>query len=213
MTTGAGDRPAPPLLFDGPLASRDLVVLAHGAGAAMDSPFMTTIAQGLAAADIRVARFEFPYMRAQRAGGPKRPPNRDPVLLDCWRAVVHSAGGGDKVVIGGKSLGGRIASVIADEVGARGVLCLGYPFHAPGRPEKTRLDHLPGMRTPTLIVQGTRDALGRREEVAGYALSAAIAWIDDGDHSFNPRRASGRSLEQNLAAAVAAATSFVKQLS
>jgi predicted alpha/beta-hydrolase family hydrolase len=89
-------------------------------------------------------------------------------------------------------MGGRMASLVADEVGVRGLVCLGYPFHPPGQPEKTRTAHLADLRTPTLIVQGTRDTLGSQEDVAGYALSPQIrlVWLADGDHSFKPRKSS-----------------------
>jgi len=122
------------LLIDGPKNATATVVLAHGAGAMMDSPFMNTIAEGLAKTGIRVVRFEFPYMRARREGGRRGAPDREAVLLDAWREMASRLGGGGRLVIGGKSMGGRIASMVADELGARGLVCLGYPFHPPGRP-------------------------------------------------------------------------------
>ena len=114
-------------------------------------------------------------------------------------------------MIGGKSLGGRIASMAADEAGVAGLVCLGYPFHPPGKPERLRTKHLETLRTPTLIVQGTRDALGSREDVAGYRLSPSIriAWIEDGDHSFKPRASSGRTEAQTLAEAIAHVQEFL----
>ena len=205
----------PDVLFDGPDDARLTIVLAHGAGAAMDSPFMNTFAEGLAAAGFRAVRFEFPYMRARRESGKRRPPDRATVLIAAWHSVIESLGGAAGLVIGGKSLGGRIASMIADDVGARGLVCLGYPFHAPGKaaaPE--RLAHMATLKTPALIVQGARDALGNHGEVAGYALSPAIRvhWSADGDHSLKPRVASGRSEAQNLAEAVEAVVEFAQGL-
>ncbi len=200
-----------PLVFDGPDDADLTIALAHGAGGAMDSPFMATIAAGLARAGLRVARFEFPYMRKRRIDGTRRPPDRAPILLETWRAVIATLGSG-RLVIGGKSLGGRIASLLADDAGVRALVCLGYPFHAPGRPATPeRLTHLATLTTPTLIVQGTRDALGAPAEVAGYALSPAIriAWMTDGDHSLKPRKASGVSEADNLTAAVATVVAFV----
>ncbi len=187
----------------------EAVVLAHGAGAPMDSPFLEYVAAGLATRGLRVVRFEFPYMQARREGG-RPPPDREPVLLDHWRAVLAELGGRPPV-IGGKSLGGRMASLLADEVGARGLVCLGYPFHPPGKPQRLRVAHLESLRTPTLVVQGTRDALGSRDEVAGYRLSPSIRvhWIEDGDHSLKPRARSGRSERQNLDEAVDAVAQFV----
>ena len=202
------------LVFDGPDDAELTIALAHGAGAPMDSPFIATIAAGLAAAGLRVARFEFPYMKRRREDGKRRPPDRAPLLLETWRDVIATLGPG-RVVIGGKSMGGRIASMLADEAGVRGLVCLGYPFHAPGKPATPeRLTHLAMLTTPTLIVQGERDALGAQAEVAGYALSPAIriAWMPDGDHSLKPRKASGLSEADNLAAAVAAVTAFTAQI-
>jgi uncharacterized protein len=202
-----------PLLADGPESADQCVMLAHGAGAPMDSPFLNHFSQSLGAAGIRVVRFEFPYMHARREGS-RPPPDREPVLRAAWHEVISGQGGGARVVIGGKSLGGRIASLVADEVGARGLVCLGYPFHPPGKPERLRVAHLASLRTPTLIVQGTRDALGKREEVAGYELSPAIriVWIDDGDHSLKPRARSGRSEKQNLDEAAKAVVEFIRGL-
>lgn len=209
----------PVFLFDGPEPGPDVptIVLAHGAGAPMDSGFMNIVARGLAAEGIRVARFEFPYMRARREGGKNRPPDREPVLRDAWLNAIRSIreiGGGERLVIGGKSMGGRFASMVADEAGVRGLVCLGYPFHPPGKPESLRVKHLETLKTPALIVQGTRDTFGTREEVEGYALSSAIrvVWMEDGDHSFKPRASSGRTEAGNVAAAVEAMAGFVKPL-
>lgn len=207
--------PETPLLFTGPEGPGPTVVLAHGAGASMDSPFMEEVARGLAAAGHRVARFEFPYMRRRREGGGRRPPDRGPVLEETWERVVAALGGGEGVVVGGKSMGGRIASVVADRVGARGLVCLGYPFHPPGKPERLRTAHLRELLTPALFLQGTRDPFGTREEVPGYALPPSIrmVWLPDGDHSFKPRKASGHTHEENLAAAVEAISGFLGDLS
>ena len=203
------------LLFDGPDDAVLTVVLAHGAGAPMNTPFLNTVARGLAADGFRVARFEFPYMRARRETGKKGgAPDREPILRNSWKDVVDKLGGGKTLVIGGKSMGGRIASMVADEVGARGLVCLGYPFHPPGRPEKLRTAHLETLSTPALIVQGTRDAFGTREDVAGYRLSPAIrvVWLEDGDHSWKPRASSGRTEAQNMAEALTAMRTFLATL-
>ena len=206
------DQP-PDLLFDGPSAAPLTLVLAHGAGAPMDSPFMAAFAEGIAALGHRVARFEFPYMIERRLTGKKRPPDRQPRLLEAWASVIARLGP-EGLVIGGKSMGGRMASLIAEEAGVRGLVCLGYPFHPPGRPEKTRTAHLAGLATPTLIVQGSRDPLGNREAVAAYRLSPAIRlhWIEDGNHDLVPRKASGRSLEENWAEAIQAVGAFLQKL-
>jgi len=202
-------------LFDGPADAALTVVLAHGAGAPMNTPFLSSVARGLAAGGYRVARFEFPYMRARRDTGRKGgAPDREPILRNSWKEAVEKLGGGGRLVIGGKSMGGRIASMVADEVGARGLVCLGYPFHPPGRPEKLRTKHLETLATRALVVQGTRDAFGTEEDVAGYRLSPAIrvVWLQDGDHSWKPRAASGRSEAQNMADAIAAIREFLASL-
>ena len=157
-----------------------LFLFAHGAGGGMNFPFMTAVARGLEARGIGVVRFEFPYMKAGR-----RVPDREPVLLQAWRDVVAEHGGGAAVAIGGKSMGGRMASMVADEAEVRALICFGYPFHPPGKPEQVRTAHLEHLRTPALILQGTRDPFGTRDDVAGYRLSKNIRvdWIEGGDHS------------------------------
>ena len=197
-------------LSDGPEDAPVTVALAHGAGAAMDTPFMAAMALGLGERGIRVVRFEFPFMAGRRRDGKRRPPDAAGKLIACWREVVGELGP-EALVIGGKSMGGRIASMIADEQGVRGLLCLGYPFHPAGRPDRLRIEHLAALATPTLILQGERDALGARDEVEQYALSSAIrlSWLPDGDHSFKPRKASGRSEQENLDTAVTVSAAFV----
>jgi uncharacterized protein len=198
------------LLSDGSDHSVTRLVLAHGAGAPMDCPFMNGLARDLAEQGIQVLRFEFPYMNARRSLGKRTPPDSPAVLMRTWLAVIGQLGGGGNLFIGGKSMGGRIATMIADQAGVKGLVCLGYPFHPAGKPEKTRTVHIEPLRTPTLIVQGTRDDLGSRSEVDGYRLSASIRfhWLEDGDHSFKPRKASGRSHPQALREAVAAIVAF-----
>ena len=202
------------IIFNGPNAAPLTVALAHGAGAPMDSPFMEAFAEGLAARGLRCARFEFPYMAQRREDGKKRPPNPARVLLETWRGVIDEIGA-DKLVVGGKSMGGRMASMVAVDLEAegapvRGVACLGYPFHPPGKPEKLRTEHLEGIRTPTLICQGTRDPFGTRDEVPDFPLSQTIRleWLEDGDHGFKPRKASGRTEQQNWEQALNAIQAF-----
>ena len=201
-------------LIDGPDDGAATLVLAHGAGAMMDTPFMDTMASGLAAVGLRVVRFEFPYMAKRRHDGKRRGPDRKPVLLEAWRDVVTKLGPVERLIVGGKSMGGRIASELAAgshaELGISGVACLGYPFHPAGKPNKLRTEHLQAFPIPMLIVQGERDALGGRSEVAGYDLdkSIEIIWLPDGDHSFKPRKSSSHTEDENLAAAVAAVARF-----
>ena len=179
-------------IFDGPKDAAATVLLAHGAGAAMDSSAMEAIANALSAQGLRVARFEFGYMAARRSGARKPPPRAD-LLIPEYIEAVEALGQGS-LIIGGKSMGGRVASMVADELFAQkridGLLCLGYPFHPPKRPDNLRTDHLAELKTPTLICQGTRDPFGSREEVESYALSGSIEflWLEDGDHDLKPRK-------------------------
>ena len=196
-------------LIDGP-EDGPVFIFAHGAGGAMDTPFMNRVARGVAANGIRVFRFEFPYMRARREGKKSGAPDRQPVLLDSWRDAVRQAGA-EQPFIGGKSLGGRMATMVADEVRAGGVICLGYPFHPPGKPDRLRTEHLRSIRTPTLILQGTRDPFGTPEEVAAYGLAFAVKveWLPDGDHSLKPRKGSGVTEASNLSTAVDSISAFI----
>jgi predicted alpha/beta-hydrolase family hydrolase len=200
------------LLFDGDEKAQRLVALAHGAGVGMDSPFKAFLAAALASRGLRVARFEFPYMAARRTGKNK-PPDREPVLREAWLNVIEKLGR-ERLVIGGKSMGGRIASLIADEAGVAGLVCLGYPFHPVAKPDRLRVEHLQTIKTPTLILQGERDSFGDRKEVAQYRLSSAvrIQWIPDGDHNFTPRKASGRTEQQNWDAAIEEIVAFLASL-
>jgi predicted alpha/beta-hydrolase family hydrolase len=202
------------MLRNGPKDARARVVLAHGAGAAMDSPFMNALAEGLAAEGLSVVRFEFPYMAERREHGGRRAPDRQPLLTQTFRNVIAELGSSDQLVIGGKSMGGRIASMICDELGVRGLLAFGYPFHPPGKPASLRTRHLLALRTPALFVQGTRDRMGSREDVQGYALSNRIEflWIEDGDHSLKPRKRSGQTESAALATAIGASAAFVRRL-
>lgn len=190
------------------------LILAHGAGAPMDSPFMQEFAEMGAEAGLHVLRFEFPYMEQRRRDGSRRPPDRQPRLLDCWREVIAEVGNPGNLVIGGKSMGGRMASMIADEMGVKGLVCLGYPFYAPGKADRPRIDHLRGLATPTLILQGERDAMGNHETVPQYDLSDAItiSWLADGDHGFKPRKKSGRTEPENWQQAVREMAEFIRKL-
>ncbi|MDT6917917.1 alpha/beta family hydrolase [Pseudomonas atacamensis] len=190
------------------------LILAHGAGAPMDSEWMNDMAGRLAGLGVNVLRFEFPYMAQRRVDGVKRPPNPAPKLLDCWREVFavvrrHVAG---VLAVGGKSMGGRMASLVADELGVDALVCLGYPFYAVGKPEKPRVEHLASLRTRALVVQGERDALGNREAVEEYSLAPGIEvfWLVAGDHDLKPLKVSGFTHEQHLASAAQKVSEFLK---
>jgi predicted alpha/beta-hydrolase family hydrolase len=192
------------MIFDGSETAPVTILLAHGAGAPMDSVSMTAAARALATAGFRVARFEFGYMAGRRSGV-RKPPPRAESLNPEYLAAIASLGAKGPLIIGGKSMGGRVASMIADEAHSAGkiagLLCLGYPFHPPGRPTQLRTGHLADLATPTLVVQGTRDEFGTRDEVAGYTLSKRIEilWLEDGDHDLKPRKSiSGFSTADHL---------------
>lgn len=197
---------------DGPASAHWTVALAHGAGAPMDTPFMEFFAEGLAEKGIRTVRFEFPYMARRRTTGKGGPPDREPVLRATWMQVVEKLDA-SRLVIGGKSMGGRIASLIADDAHVAGLICLGYPFHPVGKPNQLRVAHLTSIATPTLIVQGERDTFGTREEVARLKLSPQVQvhWLPDGDHSFKPRKSSGRTERENWQEALDAMLRFVAE--
>ena len=180
----------------------------------MDSDFMSRIADGLFAENFEVVRFEFPYMQERRETGKKRPPDRAPKLLEAFHAQVTACGGPEKCVLAGKSMGGRMASMLAAEISVKGVLCLGYPFHAPGKLDKVRIEHFAHVHQPVLILQGERDPFGKRDEAEGYTLSKSITmdFLPDGDHDLKPRKASGRTGAENWADAVDRIAEFVGRL-
>lgn len=206
-------------IFDGPADAAVTILLAHGAGAPMDSASMTATAKALAAEGFRVARFEFGYMASRRTAAGRKPPPRAESVIPEYEAAIQDLSAKGKLVIGGKSMGGRVASMIAGELHAAGkvagLLCLGYPFHPLGRPEQLRTKHLEKLEVPALIVQGTRDQMGTRQEVAGYALSPSIRifWLEDGDHDLKPRKAiSGFSAADHMQAMAQAVKVFAAGL-
>ncbi len=180
----------------------------------MDSGFMQAMADLLAACGIHVIRFEFSYMAARHTAGVRKPPSRMPQLLHEYRAVLDVLGSGP-VFIGGKSMGGRAASMLAAEADApaaiAGLVCLGYPFHPPGKPENLRTAHLASLRCPALVVQGERDPFGTAEEVPGLSLPQNIEfhWCPAGNHDLVPPKRSGHTAEGNWSAAADAIASFV----
>ncbi len=194
----------PDLLINTAEQPRALLLLAHGAGAPMDSDFMSLMAAAVAEQGICVARFEFPYMQRRRNEARKFPPDRAPKLLAHFQQVVDQAAGmGLPIWIGGKSMGGRMASMLAAEPSlaqglVKGVIALGYPFHPPGKPDNVRTEHLHSLRLPMLICQGTRDPFGKPDEVCGYGLpgNIQVRWLEGGDHDFKPLKRSGRSQEE-----------------
>ncbi|NND42286.1 MAG: alpha/beta hydrolase [Silicimonas sp.] len=180
-------------LVDGPETAKVTLLIAHGAGAAMDSPSMTLFAEAFGAAGLRVIRFEFGYMAARREGH-RRPPPRAEKLIGEFKSVVAEVDAQIPLLIGGKSMGGRVASMAANDLYREGkiagLVCLGYPFHPPAKPTEIRTAHLEELKTPALIFQGTRDPFGTQDEVVKYNLSnrIEIVWMGDGDHDLKPRK-------------------------
>jgi uncharacterized protein len=198
--SGAYARPADPAAT---------LVLAHGAGAGMDHPFMAGFARAMNDEGFATLRFNFPYIESGR-----RAPDPAPFLQEAWRAAFVVASGrakGEPVWAGGKSLGGRIASMaVADGMPAAGLVFLGYPLHPPGRPERIRDEHLYGIDVPMIFVEGTRDAFATPELLAGVIAKlgdrATLISIEGGDHSFNVKGAKrdAREVAAALAQPVAA---------
>jgi predicted alpha/beta-hydrolase family hydrolase len=200
----------------GPTTARATLLLAHGAGAGMESPGMTAIAEALAGESVRVLRFEFGYMARRRTDGSRRPPPRADKLIPEYLAAIEDLGADGPLIIGGKSMGGRVASMVADDLFAAGriagLLCVGYPFHPVGKPDQRRTEHLANLQAPTLICQGTRDPFGSRDEVGAYGLSPAIqlAWFEDGDHDLKPRkRVSGFSQADHMVSMATAVSAWI----
>jgi predicted alpha/beta-hydrolase family hydrolase len=195
-----------------------VLILAHGAGAPMDSPFMEQLAIALDREGIANVRFEFPYMEKRREYGKKRPPDRQPVLLKSFREAVAQVrshvGDHCRVLVGGKSMGGRMASLLACEAeqAVDGVACFGYPFHAPGKPDNWRVDHFPQLTCPLLIVQGTRDPFGKAVEVEQKGTIEGVshlAWLDGGNHDFQPLKKQPESHEQLIDQAARVTRDFI----
>lgn len=199
-------------IVEGP-ESGPLFIFAHGAGAGMEHDFMAAVAKGLVEQGIRVVRFNFPYMIKRAEDGKKRPPDRAPKLLEAYEEVIaHFTS--QPIVIGGKSMGGRMSSLLAENELVAGIACLGFPFHPPGKPEKFKGDHLANIEKPTLILQGERDTFGKREEFDDFVLSSQVkvSFLPDGDHSFKPRKSSGHTEAGNIELAVEQLAAFIKEV-
>ncbi|SHM33418.1 alpha/beta fold hydrolase [Vreelandella subglaciescola] len=190
------------------------LLFAHGAGAGMDSPFMRQFVTALASYGVQTLSFDFAYMQQIQETGKRRPPPKMDVLVDelrRWQALIQSAVA-EPLWLGGKSMGGRVASLLAAQQPVDGLMIAGYPFHPPRRPEKLRLAHWPQVSCPALIIQGERDPFGTRHEVETYTLppNARLVWLADGDHDFVPRRASGMNQQILIDEAAHYAASFVR---
>ena len=172
------------------------MILAHGAGAPMDSEFMNLLCRALATTGISTVRFEFPYMVRRREEGTRRPPDRQPVLLQQWRDIysdIIKLKPKGSLLIGGKSMGGRMASMIAEELQPDGFCCFGYPFYPPGKTNNDRIEHFHSTTVPGLILQGTRDNFGKPEDInaEGWPDNINLVWLEEGDHDYKVRKKSG----------------------
>lgn len=197
-------------------------VLAHGAGAGVDSAFFKTLVAGLLGHGAAVTLITFDYMRQIEATGRRRPPPAVDKLVteyaETLTAIKQSVTGGQSLIMGGKSLGGRVASMVACDPDAatlvRALVCFGYPFHPPHKPQSLRTAHFDAIRCPTLILQGERDPFGDRAcvEVLDLPASLSVCWIDDGDHDFGPRGRSPATRSGNIASAATMAVNFAAQV-
>jgi predicted alpha/beta-hydrolase family hydrolase len=192
------------------------LILAHGAGAGKHHDFMQAMASQLTGHNIEVVLFNFPYMQTMMETGKRRPPDKAEKLLSHFAALIDEVAKIQTSVptfIGGKSMGGRMATMVLDESESIiGAIAFGYPFHPPGKPEKLRTAHLETLKKPLLILQGERDTFGTKDEVSAYALSSTIAvsYLTDGDHSFKPRKQSGFTLETHIECAAKSTADFIK---
>jgi uncharacterized protein len=207
--------------FQGPKRGADrAVLLAHGAGADMNAAALTGVADALADAKIPSLRFQYPY----RAAG-KKAPDRPPVLAAATRLAatelaIRAKLPPERLVLGGRSMGGRYCSLVAgdvdDPVPCLGLLLLGYPLHPAGKPEKLRVEHLPRLTMPVAFVSGTRDALAGEPALKDAALTVpgpvTFLWLDTADHGFRPLKASGRSIGDVLAEVATFAVDWVRAL-
>lgn len=205
-------------VYTGPRRGADrAVLLAHGAGADLEAPALVAVARALADRGIPSLRFNYPYRDAGR-----RAPDRPAVLLEATRAAAadlsrRSRLDPERIVVGGRSMGGRYCSLVVadadDPLAALGLLLLGYPLHPAGKPDQPRVEHLGRIRVPTLLVSGTRDALGSKDALrrAARRIRGPVSWhwVETGDHSFKPLRSSGRSLDEVLADLAEASADWV----
>ena len=213
MTDFLWNRPETP-----PVAT---LLLAHGAGAAMDSTFMNKLAAALASQGIAAARFEFAYMAGRRTGGPKKPPPRADKLIAEFQTALQSvlSQSDGTLLIGGKSMGGRVAAMLAGGGSlpgrAKGVACFGYPFHPTGKADaEWRLQPLQDAKRPVLVLQGDRDPFGSKAELDEVTLPAhvSLTYLEDGNHDFGPRGKSPATLDGNIKLAAEAVRAFVDRL-
>ena len=199
--------------------SKVVLILAHGAGAPADSTFMEELSAALEREGIGTIRFEFPYMQKRRQDGKKRPPDREPVLLEYFSGVIDRVraelGSTSLILVGGKSMGGRMASILAsrrDDID--GVICFGYPFHPPGKLDRWRTAHFRDLNCPILVLQGTRDPFGKPDELADHQqeLEAIdLRWLEGGNHDFQTLKSQPQTQSELIAQAARETRIFVDE--
>ncbi len=199
--------------------SKVVLILAHGAGAPADSTFMEELSAALEREGIGTIRFEFPYMQKRRKDGKKRPPDREPVLLEYFSGVIDRVraelGSTSLILVGGKSMGGRMASILAsrrDDID--GVICFGYPFHPPGKLDRWRTAHFRDLNCPILVLQGTRDPFGKPDELADHQqeLEAIdLRWLEGGNHDFQTLKSQPQTQSELIAQAARETRIFVDE--
>jgi predicted alpha/beta-hydrolase family hydrolase len=199
--------------------SKVVLILAHGAGAPADSTFMEDLSAALEREGIGTIRFEFPYMQKRRKDGKKRPPDREPVLLEYFSGVIDRVraelGSTSLILVGGKSMGGRMASILAsrrDDID--GVICFGYPFHPPGKLDRWRTAHFRDLNCPILVLQGTRDPFGKPDELADHQreLEAIdLRWVEGGNHDFQTLKSQPQTQSELIAQAARETRIFVDE--
>ncbi|MGR2739826.1 alpha/beta family hydrolase [Billgrantia sp. Q4P2] len=190
------------------------LLIAHGAGAGQHSPYMRQLRDALAGQGVQTLAIEFGYMQRMQREGRRIPPSRIDRLveeLSRWCDILTQPQGGT-LWLGGKSMGGRAASLLAARDQAAGLVLCGYPFHPPSKPDSLRLAHWPLIDCPTLVVQGTRDPFGTQEEVSHYEFAAQVHlhWLEDGDHDWKPRQRSGRTQAELIEEGAAVIATFMQ---
>jgi predicted alpha/beta-hydrolase family hydrolase len=193
-------------------SARWSLIYAPGAGSNIDDPFGAHLARTLPAAGITVVRFQFPYMEAGRSG-----PDRPPVLEATWRAVIDAVRDTTtKLAVGGRSMGGRIASmVVAEGVAVDALALFAYPLHPPGKPEKARVDHLPSIKPPALFCSGTNDAFGSPDELRAAAKNvrrAKLHLLEGADHGYAARKSTGRTRDDVYTEAATTLIAWLQKL-
>lgn len=189
------------VLINTAAAAKARLLLAHGAGAGADSSFMQQLAQQLAVNNVEVWRFNFAYMQRFIDTGKRSLPERMPLLMQQFNQQADNCPPDLPLFIGGKSMGGRVASMLSQHSNVKAIFAFGYPFHAPKK-LSWRTEHFTTLACPLFIAQGERDPFGTKAELADMQWPKVdIHWLADGDHDFKPRVKSGLTQQQLIAAA------------